>query len=304
MNVNPDAPNSNPVSNDDLKGLDWVRFVFKLDARDNVSERGNLQKAFAQYDEMIRSYDRMGVKSLIVLNQETIWGIAPWTGNNNWAGYGDQLAATAVQIAQRYRRYGNKVAYEIWNEGDLPNNPASVFVPPQQFAIVLQKVAAAIREASPQSPRIFGGLATGPGQSIAYLQQCKAALNGSWPVDAIGIHPYGRWATKAPFDWGQQFGTLGEAFAQYRQAIPDIPFWITEIGVAADNEIGTQYYQEIGAYVRDVFKHVEERYVDLVPVVIWFAWSDWMRNAGIVQRDGQRKPHVYAAFRSVRNREL
>ena len=83
-----------------------------------------------------------------------------------------------------------------------------------------------------------------------------------------------------------------------------MPFWITEIGVAADNEIGPTHYQDIGNYIRDVFKHVEERHSDLVPVIIWFAWSDWMRNAGIVKQDGQRKPHVYAAFRAVRNREL
>lgn len=304
MNINPDAPHSNPMDNDDLKGLDWVRFVFKLDARHNPAERGDLQKAFAQYDDVIRNYERMGIKSLIVLNQETIWGLGPWTGNDNWAGYGDQLAAAAVQIAQRYRRYGGSVAYQIWNEGDLPNNPASVFVPPEQFAIVLHKVATAVRAASPQSPLISGGLATGPAQSIDYLRRCKTALNGPWPVDAIGIHPYGRWGAQAPFDWGQQFGTLGEAFAQYQQAIPDMPFWITEIGVAADIEIGPQHYAEIGGYVRDVYRHVEERHTSLVPVVIWFAWSDWMRNAGIVRRDGQRKPDVYPAFRAVRNREL
>ncbi|MCA9935053.1 MAG: C39 family peptidase [Ardenticatenaceae bacterium] len=304
MNINPDAPNSNPMDNDDLKGLEWVRFVFKLAARDNPTERDDIQKAFAQYDTIVRKYNAMGVNSLIVLNQETVWGRAPWAGNNDWSGYGDDLAAVASQIAKRYRRYGEKVAYEIWNEGDLPNNPASVFVPPAQFATVLKKVAAAIRAESPQSPLVFGGLATGPQQGIDYLKACKQALNGPWPVDAIGVHPYGRYATKAPFDWGSHFGTLGEAFEMYRNQIPDIPFWITEIGVAADSEIGPANYPQIGDYIKDVYKHVEQRYTDLVPVIIWFAWSDWMRNAGIVRHDGQRKDHVYAAFRAMRNREL
>ena len=83
-----------------------------------------------------------------------------------------------------------------------------------------------------------------------------------------------------------------------------MPFWITELGVAADNEIGPQFYPAIGDYMKDVYSYVGERYTDLVPVVIWFAWSDWMRNAGIVDKNGQRKPQVYAAFRAVRNREL
>lgn len=304
MNVNPDAPHSNPTDSDVLKGMDWVRFVFKIDARENESERGDINAAFAQYDDIMRDYNRIGVKSLIVLNQETIWGNAPWSGNGNWAGYAAQLAAAARRIAARYKRYGAEVAYEIWNEGDLQNNPASVYAPPEPFATVLQRVTQAIRAESPDSPLVFGGLATGPGESIDYLKACKRALNGPWPVDAIGIHPYGRWATQAPFDWGQQFGTLSQAFDQYRAAIGDMPFWITEMGVAADNEIGPAHYPEIGRYIRDVFQHVEERHTDLVPVVIWFAWSDWMRNAGIVDRNGNRKPHVYPAFRAVRNREL
>jgi hypothetical protein len=83
-----------------------------------------------------------------------------------------------------------------------------------------------------------------------------------------------------------------------------MPFWITEIGVADDNEIGPQFQAEIGDYMKDVYKHIAERHANQVPVLIWFAWSDWMRNAGVVDRNGQRKPEVYAAFRAVRNREL
>ncbi|GAB4267539.1 MAG: hypothetical protein Kow0080_09780 [Candidatus Promineifilaceae bacterium] len=308
MNINPDAPHSNPMDSDDLKGLNWVRYVFKLDARVNMAERGDITKAFSQYDRIIRTYGRMGVSSLLILNQETIWGSAPWTKANStqadWEAYADELAGTAARIARRYRRYGSKVAYQIWNEGDKQHNPASVYIEPEKFAIILQKVANAIRKHSPNSPVIFGGLATGPEESVAYLQRCKKALNGPWPVDAIGIHPYTRWATKAPFNWGEQYGTLADAFAVYRQAFPGVKFWITEIGVADDNEIGPQFYPEIGMYLEDVYTHVQERHTDLVPVVIWFAWSDFMRNAGIVDKNGKRKDHVYPAFRKVRNKEL
>ncbi len=299
MNINPDAPHSNPVDDQTLQGTDWVRFVFKLAARENPAERDDIKHAFAQYDPLVRKYNEKGVKSLIVLNQETVWGNAPWTGNNDWHTFGHQLAQVAQKIAARYKQYGRKVAYEIWNEGDLPNNPASVYVEPEQFAVVLQRVVEAIRAESPHSPLIFGGLATGPNQGIQYLHRCLRALGGTWPVDGIGIHPYGRWATRAPFDWGQQFGTLGQAFAKYEENFPDIPFWITEIGVAADNEIGPQYYAEIADYITDVHEHIAEQHTHIAPVLIWFAWSDWMRNSGIVQRDGRRKAHVYDAFQAV-----
>ena len=299
MNINPDAPNSNPVDGDALRGTDWVRFVFKLAARENESERDDIKHAFAQYDPLVRKYHDKGVKSLIVLNQETVWGNAPWSGNNDWHTFGNQLAQTARQVAARYKGYGADVAYEIWNEGDLPNNPASVYVEPEQFAGVLKKTAQAIRAESPQSPLVFGGLATGPDQGIQYLRRCLQALGGVWPVDAIGIHPYGRWGTRAPFDWGTRFGTLAQAFDQYAQSFPNIPFWITEIGVAVDNELGPEHNPAIADYLSDVYQHVAAEHTHIVPVLIWFAWSDWMRNSGVVRRDGRRKSDVYDAFQNV-----
>ncbi len=74
--------------------------------------------------------------------------------------------------------------------------------------------------------------------------------------------------------------------------------------MAADEQIGPEHYATISDYIKDMYQHVGERYVALCPVLIWFAWSDWMRNAGIVEHDGRRKEHVYDAFRAVRNREL
>jgi len=304
MNINPDAPNSNPVNADDLKGWEWVRFVFKLAARLNAAERQNINAAFAQYDPLVRNYNQKGIGSLIILNQETVWGNAPWTGNNDWQGYARQLADVTGQIAARYQRYGANVSYQIWNEGDKRNNPASVFVEPENFAMVLRETAGAIRANAPGAKIIFNGMATGPEETVAYLKRCQVASGGKLPVDAVGIHPYTRWATKAPFDWGQHYGTLGDAFAVYKKAFPGMKFWITEIGVADDNEIGPQHYAEIANYLLDIYKHVQERHTDLVPVVFWFGWSDWMRNAGIVRRDGAQKDHLYAAFRAMRNREL
>lgn len=304
MNINPDAPHSNPLQTGELQGMDWVRWVFKLAARHNPAERQDIHAAFRQFDPLVQGYVDQGIGSLIILNQETVWGNAPWSGNNDWSTYANQLADVARQIAARYKKHGAAVAYEIWNEGDLENNPASVYVPPAQFAIVLKRVAEAIRAESPQSPLIFGGLATGPNKGIPYLKACKQALNGPWPVDAIGIHPYGRWGTKAPFDWGQTFGTLGQAFAEYEKELPGLKYWITEIGVAADNEIGPQYYQDIAMYVQDVYSTIAARYTNLIPVVIWFAWSDLMRNAGIVDGSGRRKSSVYAAFENIRSRKF
>jgi hypothetical protein len=76
------------------------------------------------------------------------------------------------------------------------------------------------------------------------------------------------------------------------------------MGVADDNPIGPQHYPTIAEYMRDLYKYVDERYTRQVPVLIWFAWSDLMRNAGIIDSHGNPKAHVYDAFRAMRNREL
>lgn len=304
MNINPDAPFSNPLENAELRGMDWVRFVFKVSARVNENERGDIEAAFKQYDKLVAGYAELGVKSMIVLNQETVWGRAPWAGGNDWVGYASELADVAGKIAAHYRPYKDGVAYEIWNEGDLDHNAASVYVPPAQFARVLDKVAEAIKRGSPKATRIFGGLATGPVTAVKYLNDTRTALGKELPVEAIGIHPYGRWGTKAPFDWGQRFGTLGEAIAEYKEGTNGIPLWITEIGVADDNEIGPQYYQGISEYIRDIYRTTSARYLKDVPVVVWFAWSDFMRNAGVVTRDGRKKSAVYSAFQDVRDGAL
>ncbi|MEM7801980.1 MAG: NBR1-Ig-like domain-containing protein, partial [Chloroflexota bacterium] len=300
MNINPDAPHSDPRDSRVLKGMNWVRFVFKIDAQPDPNMR-NLRAAMRKYADLIQDYKRQGIKSLIVLNQETVWGSAPWATGASWETYAKELARVSEQIARRFKRLGDGVAYEIWNEGDAEGH-ASIFVPPAGFAQVLEQTAKAVKRGSPNSPIIFGGLMGGPGTGIPYVTAVQDALGGTLPIDALGIHPYGKWGTKAPFDWGNKFGTLAEEFEQYAEAFPGLKLWITEMGVANASPLGPETYRDTAMYLEDVYAHISERYVEQVPVVIWFAWSDLMRNAGIVKMDGDKKNHVFTAFERVRDR--
>jgi hypothetical protein len=49
---------------------------------------------------------------------------------------------------------------------------------------------------------------------------------------------------------------------------------------------------------------VAQNHAGKVPVVIWFAWSDNMNNAGIVRGDGRVKSKIFDAFVDVRDRKL
>jgi hypothetical protein len=304
LNINPDA-GLNPDVNkfeDVLDGLNWVRFPIHL------SRRGrNIEETVNYYEPIVEAYALRGISILFVINQDTFWGNAPWNDDDEdaWAAYADNLAEQASSLTQamseRYAKYGALIAYEVWNEPDLQFSPSTIYIPPKAYAVILERTASAIKSASPDAKIIFGSLATGPENGISYVRAVQAELGGELPVDAIGLHPYGHWGTFAPFNWEQQFGTFEDLFDGYLDAFPDMPFWVTEIGIASDNSIDSEYYPEWSTYLIDVYQHIGFNYAREVPVVIWFAWSDLMLNAGIVDANGNPKEFIYDAFADVRN---
>ena len=301
MNISPDAPFSNPTNVGVLTGLDWVRYPFKVDDKSR-----SIADSFAEYDPIVKNYARKGIGTLFVLNQQTVTGKnAPWKGRGDWTEYASQFASAASEIAAHYARLGEKVAFEIWNEGDNKETPwVSVYIPPKHFAPLLWRTASAIRQVSPESKIVFGGLSTDHKKSGDYVKQVKRALGGELPVDAIGIHPYGRWPVKRPFkDWG--YGSLSAELAGFAKQIPDKPLWITEIGIVGGEKPLPEETQHIVAqFMEDLIKTIAQKHADHVPVVIWFAWSDNMHNAGIVRADGTAKKEILDAFIAVRDKKM
>ncbi|NLF66674.1 MAG: peptidoglycan DD-metalloendopeptidase family protein [Chloroflexi bacterium] len=293
MNINPDV---HPPDVDRLRGLSWVRFPYKASAKHR-----NVDQAFNdEYRALIQAYANAGIKSLLILNQETEWGNAPWH-NGDWPGYAGSLARAARRIAELAAPFGDKVAYQIWNEGDSdPTNPSAIGVSPENFAPVLQQTAAAIRAVDPDATIVFGGLNTGPENAVAYARRVRDLLGGRLPVDALAYHPYGRYVEFDPF-YGKQFGRLDDALRVFKQAFPDLPLWITELGIANDTPIGPEHYEKIARYMREVVSAIADRHAKNVPVLIWFAWSDHMRNAGISTTSGELKPHIKEAFQALVN---
>ncbi len=301
MNISPDAAHSNPQDVGVLTGIDWVRFPFKAaDKKRPVSE------SFAEYDPIVKAYAKKGIGTLFVLNQQTVAGKnAPWLNGGDWDAYAGQFATAAGEITSHYAHLGDKVGFEIWNEEDNQDTPwVSVYVPPKHYAKLLWRTASAIRTVSPDSKVIFGGLSTDHAEAGSYVKQVQRALGGDLPVDAVGIHPYGRWPGKRPFrGWG--FGSLNRELNGFAEQIPDKPLWITEIGIVGeDKPLPEDSHQAVAQYMRDFYKTVANNHSDQVEAVIWFAWSDNMQNAGIVRADGTAKSEILDAFIAVRDRKL
>jgi hypothetical protein len=301
MNVNPN-PGGHPLDVDRLTGLGWARFVYWASR-----ERLSVEEAYhRRYRQIIQSYANAGIRSLIILHQDTYWGNGPWD-NGGWEAYADAFGQECGQVARLCAEFGDKVAYQIYNETDSgygsdagnPNTSA-IGIGPAQYALILGKAAPAIRAAHPGAKVIFGGLKTGPNDAIPYAQEVQRRLGGRLPVDAMAYHPYGRFVKTAFFNFGQ-IGKLDDALNQFKRAFPGLPLWITELGVAADSHIGAEHYPKIATYLREVVGELNGKFSDYVQTLIWFGWTDLMRNAGVNTVDGRPKPHVYDAFEFMKS---
>jgi len=290
ININPRHPVGQPNDATALAGVKWVRVVFIVDAA-----QVSLNSAFQTYDDVVTRYNNIGAKVLFVLNQETFWGHGPWD-HGDYDRYAREFAERCGQIAAHYK--GRDVAYEIWNEGDLVGG-ASVFVEAREFAKVLKAAAKAIKDADSKAPVIFGGLAGN--DPINYVKTVRKELGNKLPVDAIGIHPYGQWPPNFSGKpaWGGWFGLLSPGLQNMINAFPGVEFWITEIGVSEHIPYPHDQFPMVIKYMNGIQDLVAKRFRKQIPNVIWFAWSDGMRNAGIVDANNQPKPDIFSAFFKV-----
>ncbi len=292
INLNPQHPAGRPDDAGKLKGLSWARLVFQVAA----AQYDTLGEAFAFYDPFVEKYLAVGVRPLLILNQETFWGSGPWD-HGSWDAYAHDFGQMAGQIAAHYK--GRGLAYQIWNEGDLPPEHAhsSVPVSPQHFAPVLHQAAVAIKRADPNAAIVFGGLASGAGDAVQYVDAVQETLGGDLPVDAIGVHPYGQWPPAGrpdiPTGW---FGPLDATLETYIQGFGGRPVWITEIGISQPGAVQEKHWPAVADYLEAVCTTVERFYADRAPVLIWFAWSDAMREAGITDTNNQPKEPIYSRF--------
>ena len=288
MNINPDV---HGLDVERLNGLSWVRFVF-FASRLNLSPEEAYQR---RYRAWIQTYAAAGIRSLVILHQDTEWGNAPWQ-NGGWEQYAETFAKACGRVAAACVEFGDCVAYQIFNEQDSgPDNKSAIGIPAEYYALILDRAQDAIRRNHPGAVVIFGGLNTGPDKAIAYTRAVQARLGGRLPVDALAIHPYGRYVHKIIFNYGS-IGKLSDSLDRFHKAFPNKPIWITEVGAASDSVIGPEHYREIAGYMREFVDELSDKYADVVPVLIWFAWTDRMRNSGILTADGQPKADIFDAF--------
>ncbi len=292
INLQPKHGHGWPSVHPDLSRAGWVRFPFVS----STIQFRTLDEAFAFYDPVIRAYNSLGVRVLLVLTHETYGEGRDWPAmtDADWEVFIPEFVEFVGRIAAHY---GNRVAgYEIWNESNAqPNDPAAVHVPPRLYARLLDSTAQVIRESAPQARIILGGLLIG--SEASYVREIRAALRGRLPVDAIGVHPY---AFGAPDDQ-TPFSPLGDVdgiIKGLNEAAPGMPLWFTEVGAIGDNQ--PSQWSAAASYLRSLYRHLEGEPSRPVSVIIWYGWSDAMHpelnTNGLMTSNHQPKSPLFETF--------
>jgi hypothetical protein len=231
-----------------------------------------------------------GVNQLAIVNHETAQG-APLgsTDVNAWKSYVDTSYIPKLQSV-----IGNSgiTAIEIWNEEDFCVTGYCPGMPAAAYGYLLKQAAATIKAQNSNMTVVMGGMGAGQAQFVTDMKNAEpTALN---QVDAVAIHPYG----KSPNGWSTgtlPFGDLAGSVNEFRAVSNGKPIWVTEIG---QGTIDTTWQAD---YLSRVFQVLE---AENVPVVIWYAWTDFMTGNneeltwGLHDTNGGRKPsgNAFTAF--------
>lgn len=212
----------------------------------------------------LADYAVAGIGTLLVLDRSAI---------------GDDPALWEARIREWRAKYGLWASgWEAGNEPDHASDSSST-MSPQDFGRLL-KIAR--RALGPQARIIAGGQVSG---NPDWLNEVDLS-----PVDALGVHPYGK---HPEFDWpftGWGTGYLLDLLNGYRRF--GKPLAITEIGLAVGDGISEPFQAE---YLARTFRALDRWGV---AQACWFALHDDVKGFGLLRADGSKRP-AYDAFRAA-----
>lgn len=298
-------------------GAAWVRVEFKTDPFGGYDSAAFYQA----YDALINSYAAEGIAVLGLVDNVTLPGSPDQWRENAWEttggnGNNDYLRGLATMSARIVAHFHGRMRYlEVWNE---PNAPLT-YLHPSNFAALLTETYAMTKIYNQFDIQIVSG---GLHSHTIYGPSCDSAgapylgsvyhagistgtflwardRTGTWPLDAIGYHPYLRhdgWMPDYELDYyldcvHGSYGWHGDG---------DKPMWITEFGWRSDYvgegvqaaNIRTAFAVFHGRW--DVQMALLFTHVDFFePYGIWYAGCD-LGNPGV--EPTCRKPGPYGAF--------
>jgi hypothetical protein len=262
-------------------GIRWVR----TDLAWSHAERERGSYDFTTWDRLLEAFDPHGIQLLLILDY----------GNELYGGGFPPLdepsrAAFAAFAGAAARHFRGRVAWEVWNE---PNVPRFWVGEPdaEAYVALARAAAAAIRREDPKA-WILGPALGGDTFDGAYLEQTlrRGLLE---VVDAVSIHPYAAANPEAARPLYESVRTMIARHAPGR----DVPIVVTEWGYPA-SAIGPQAQADYLLRALAVNRQAG------IPLTIWYDWQEpvlpW-DSFGLFDVRGQAKP-AYQALQALQTK--
>jgi hypothetical protein len=257
-------------------GVGWVR----LDLTWSAAEPAPGRYDFSIWDRFVDALEPRGIHTLMILdygNPLYEGGFPPATDAGR--------AAFAAFAGAAARHYHGRVAWEIWNEPNVPRFWAGS--PDAASYVALARAAsAAIRREDP------GGMILGPALGgdqfdLPYLEGTfKAGLLDV--IDAVSVHPYGAPHPEAAPPFYDQVRTLIRAYGSR------LPLVVSEWGYPVEG-VGAQGQGDM------LTRSFAVNRAAGIPLTIWFNWQEpvapW-HSYGVLDVRGQPKP-AYRALQAA-----
>lgn len=248
----------------------------------------SLDEDLRYYEQLVSSYYRQGIQSVVVLNQE-LYGNGldtPYAGSRPWDDYLQAYQGVLRRLVEALRPYSP--IYQLWNEPDAEVPHSSVPLTPSQWSIVhnaLAKVCAG-------DEIWLAGLCSAATAQVHYFKQ--ATQHQPMRFDRYQTHLYGAWPIRATFSQASKliktgwFSVLEDGLRVIKRL--GLPFGASEMGVAEDTPFPPEQYAAIATFYAQSY----EQYVASgAKNVTFWAWSDLNRNGGLIDVHHQPKQPIY-----------
>lgn len=298
-------------------GAAWVRVEFKTDPFGGTDS----PQFYAAYDTLVGRYANAGIRVLGLVDNVTMPGSPEqWRANAyetvGGNGNNDYIRGLATMTARIVAHFHGRIRHlEVWNEPNAPNT----YLHPSNFAALLTETYAMTKIYNRFDVRLVsGGLHAHSlyglncdSAGASYLRQTYSAgiatgtfgwaraRTGTWPLDAVGQHPYLRhdgWLSYG--DMSMYLNCLRQAYAEYGDGAK--PIWVTEFGWRSDYVGHTVQAANIRTAF-DVFH--DSPYVQMalyfthLDFFEWYGiWYDFCDIGNPSVEPTCRKPEPYAAF--------
>lgn len=215
----------------------------------------------------------------------------------------DEYAGFAVEVAERYPE---AIGIEVWNEPNIPNfwRPAP---DAEVYRELLATTADAVHESGSQVPVVMAGpspttqeMAASEPQKIPFVQFIEEVMAspGAPGADAIGTHPYSLLQRdREPV--AESIRLFEQARAAARRVAPELPVWVTEIGLSTAGRNSVTPKQQAEG-LRAIFVAMERAGVPVITVHRFFDQADppftFEEGFGVVADDRSTRKPAFCAL--------